>query len=199
MLHLNPFPQVKPLNCAPRLLAAAGLSLATFKRYENTMTWIRAHFQRYLERKPWDFCWRLGLESTVVSLGAAALLAVVFGVSKREFLDLSMPVVFLLLLVVAPPVETLIFQAFPVFIVRVLKGSICVQILISTLLFSAAHFPEGIATGVSAGVIGGLYFAFAYAHWRTKSRWQSFWITTVCHAIHNGIAFILLVVLGHWS
>lgn len=139
------------------------------------------------------------MESTVVSLASASLLAVVFGVPRRELLDLSMPVTFMLLLVVAPPIETLIFQAFPIFIVRILKGSIRIQILISSLLFSAAHFPEGIATGVSAGLIGGLYFAFAYSHWRTKSRWESFWITAACHAIHNGIAFILLVVLGNWS
>lgn len=163
------------------------------------MNWLAAHFRRYLERHSWDFCWRIGVESTVVSLLAAALLAAVFGAQKREFLDLPMHVTFLLLLVVAPPTETLIFQAFPVFIVRMLKGSIRLQILISTLLFSAAHFPEGITTGVSAGVIGGLYFAFAYAHWRTRSRWQSFWITTVCHAIHNGIAFMLLVILGNWN
>ena len=163
------------------------------------MTWIKAHFQRYLEREPWDFCWRLGLESTVVSLGPAIFFAVFFGPPERTLLDISMPVAFWMLLVVAPLLETLIFQAFPIFIVRVLKGSIRLQILISALLFAAAHFPQGIAIGVSAGVIGGLYFAFAYAHWRTKSRRQAFGITTCCHAIHNGIAFILLVVLGHWS
>lgn len=163
------------------------------------MNWVAGHFRRYLERKPWDFCWRIGVESTVVSLIAAALFAVVFSVPKREFLDLSLPVAFVVLLLVAPLIETLVFQAFPIFIVRVWKGSVRTQILVSTLLFSAAHFPEGIVTGVSAGVIGGLYFAFAYAHWRIQSRWQSFWITTVCHGIHNGIVFVLLVVFGHWS
>jgi hypothetical protein len=163
-----------------------------------TMNWVIRHFRRYLEREPWGFCWRIGLESTVASLAAAAFLAVIFGTPKRQLLDLSMPAAFLMLLVVAPPVETLVFQAFPIFIVRMLKGSMRVQILVSTLLFSAAHFPEGITTGVSAGVIGGLYFAFSYAHWRTKSRWKSVWITTGCHAIHNGVAFILLVVIGHW-
>jgi hypothetical protein len=163
------------------------------------MNWVARHFRRYLERKPWDFCWRIGVESTVVSLVAAALLSIVFVEPKREFLDLSLPVGFVILLLVAPPLETLAFQAFPIFMVRVLKRSIRTQILVSMLLFSAAHFPEGIVTGVSAGVIGGLYFAFAYAHWRTQSRWLSFWITTICHGIHNGIGFVLLVVSGNWS
>ena len=163
------------------------------------MNWATRHFSRHRERTPWDFCWRIGVESTLVSLIAAAVLAVLFGVPRRELLDLSLPVAFVALLLVAPPIETLVFQAFPIFIVRVLKGSIRTQILVSTLLFAAAHFPEGMATGVSAGVIGGLYYAFAYAHWRIQSRWQSFWITTVCHGIHNGIAFFLLVVFGNWS
>ena len=163
------------------------------------MNWIARHLRRYRERKPWDFCWRIGLESTVVGFIAATLLGVVFDEPTRDLLDWPMPVAFRLWLVVAPPIETLIFQAFPIFIVRALKGSIRFQILVSTFLFSAAHLSEGIVTGLSAGAIGGLYYAFAYAHWRSQSRWQALWITTVCHGISNGICFILLVVLGHWS
>ncbi len=160
--------------------------------------WLRRHFERYRERRPWAFCWRIGVESTLVSLAIAALLSVVVQTPKREFLDWPMPAVFVLLVLIAPPVETLVFQAFPIFIVRTLKGSMGLQILVSTLVFAAAHFPEGITTGVSAGVIGGLYFAFAYAHWRATSRWQSFWITAGCHVIHNLIAFILLAVFLKW-
>ena len=163
------------------------------------MTWIKRHFLSYLGRQPWDFCWRIGVESTVVSLVSSVLFITIFGAEEREFMDFSMVEVFLLLLLVAPPVETLLFQAFPVFIVRLFKGSFRLQILISTIVFAAAHFPEGIAVGVSAGIIGGLYFGFAYAYWRRKSRWQSFWITTVSHAIHNGIAFLLLLVFGNWT
>ena len=162
------------------------------------MTWFQKHFERYRKRQPWDFCWRLGIESTGVSLVAASLFAVAFGAPRRELLNLPI-VVFLVLIVIAPPLETLFLQAFPIFVVRMLKGSIRTQILVSTILFAACHFPEGVMTGISAGVIGGMYYAFAYAHWRTKSSWQSFWITTVCHIIHNGIAFILLVAFGNWS
>jgi len=161
------------------------------------MNWIKKHFEKYLERSPWAFCWRIGLESLAVSFPLAVLLVLVFGPGKRISLDLSVTVAFLLLIVIAPPLETLVFQAFPIFIVRLLKGSFRTQIIASAILFSAAHFPEGIATGISAGLIGGLYFGFAYAHWRTKSRWQPFWITTVCHIIHNGIAFILLAASGN--
>jgi len=166
---------------------------------EKNMNWIARHVRRYLRRKPWDFCWRIGVESTVAGLVVGVFLSTVFGAQKREFLNFPIWDVFFLMLVVAPLVETLLFQAFPIFIVRMLKGSIRVQIAVSTLLFAAAHFPEGVATGVSAGLIGGMYFAFAYARWRKRSRWQAFWITAAGHSIHNGILFILLVVFGNWS
>jgi len=161
------------------------------------MNWIKRHFEKYLERSPWGFCWRIGLESLVVGFPVAVLFVLMFGPGKRISLDLSVTVAFLLLVVIAPPLETLVFQAFPIFIVRLLKGSLRIQIIASAIIFSACHFPEGVATGISAGLIGGLYFGFAYAHWRTKSRWHPFWITTVCHIIHNGIVFILLAASGH--
>jgi hypothetical protein len=160
---------------------------------------VKNHYLKYLERKPWGFCWRIGVESTAVSLAMAVLLTLLIGTTKREFLDYSMGSVFILLVLAAPPFETLVFQAFPIFIVRLFKGSLFIQILISTILFAACHFPEGIAVGISAGVVGGLYFAFAYAHWRRISRWKPLWITTVAHGIHNLIAFVLLVVGGNWQ
>lgn len=168
--------------------------------WEKGMTCIRKHFERYLERSPWDFCWRIGVESTVLSLLAASLLATAFGTPPhRAFMDISIEVAFLWILLVAPPIETLIFQAFPIFVVRLLRGSIRTQILVSTILFAACHFLEGVVTGISAGIIGGLYLGFVYAHWRTKSRWQSFWITTVCHGTRNGILFLLLIIFGNWK
>lgn len=168
-------------------------------QYAIHMNWLIGHFRRYLQRRPWDFCWRIGVESTGVSLAAAALLSLVLDTPRREFLDLPIELVFVVILVIAPPLETLLLQALPIFFVRLLKGSMGIQIFVSTLFFAALHFPEGVVTGISAGVIGGLYFAFAYAHWRTASRWQAFWITTACHFIHNAIAFVLLVVFGNWG
>ena len=163
------------------------------------MTWIQKHFEGYRKRQPWDFCWRLGIESTLASLVAASLLAIVFDSEQREILNLPIGVVFLAIIVIAPPLETLLLQAFPIFVVRVLKGSFGAQVIISTIFFAVCHLPEGVATFISAGIVGGLYFGFACAHWRMKSRWKSFWVTTGCHVIHNGIAFILLVALGNWS
>jgi hypothetical protein len=165
----------------------------------NPKSWIRSHFQRYFELQPWAFCWRLGIESTAVSLLSAVLLVPLLDEPRRRLLTYPIEVVFVLMLIAAPLVETLLLQALPIFIVRLLRGSLRTQILVSALIFALLHLPEGLGTGISAGVVGGLYFAFAYAHWRTKSRWQAFWVTAGSHAIHNGIAFVLLVLLGVWT
>ena len=142
------------------------------------MAWIRQHFHRYLERTPWAFCWRIGVESTAVSFVVAIPLAAVLDEPAREFLKLPVGAIFLLLIVVAPPLETVLLQALPIAVVRLCRGTVRTQILVSTVLFAALHFPEGIATGIAAGVVGGLYYGFAYAHWRNRSRWIALLVTT---------------------
>ena len=72
------------------------------------MNWIVAHFQRYLERKPWDFCWRIAIEGTVVSLGAAFVLGI-FGLAERE-IDMSFPLFVFAGVIVAPVLETLLLR-----------------------------------------------------------------------------------------
>ena len=154
------------------------------------MNWLRRHFERYRERSAWDFCWRIAVEGTLVSLLSAALLTVIIEVDDSGLDDLGIGELFLVVVLIAPVVETMLAQALPIFVVRKFGGSFRVQIIISTVLFAACHFHEGVVAGISAGVIGGFYFGFTYAHWREKSRWTSFWVTATSHAIHNGIAKI---------
>ena len=113
----------------------------------------------------------------------------------RWFLD-SILIAVLAAVLIAPVVETILAQALPIFVVRKFGGSFRVQIIISTVIFAVCHFSESAAVGISAGVIGGFYFAFTYAHWREKSRWASFWVTATSHAIHNGIIVGLMALLG---
>jgi len=160
------------------------------------MKWLRRHFERYRQRSAWDFCWRIAVEGTLLSLLSSVLLISIFGGEDREFADWGIGELFLIVVLIAPAIETMLLQALPIFVVRKFGGSFRVQIIISTVIFAACHFPEGAAVGISAGVIGGFYFGFTYAHWREKSRWASFWVTATSHAIHNGIAVGLLVLFG---
>ncbi|MHC4642306.1 MAG: CPBP family glutamic-type intramembrane protease [Planctomycetota bacterium] len=160
------------------------------------MNWLIRHFQRYRKRGPWAFCWRIALEGLAVSLLCALVLSQLFPDLHREILDWSAAEIFMVIVVLAPVFETLLLQALPIFIARKLKASFTVQVIASTVVFAALHFLEGIPTGICAGIIGGFYFAFTFAHWRDKSRWTAFWVTALSHAIHNAVAFVMLVLVG---
>lgn len=158
------------------------------------MRWIRQHFRRYRERTPWDFCWRIAIEGTIVTLAVSCLVALL-GMADRK-IDLSFEVLLIAGVLAAPILETLILQSFPAWIARLFKAGFSVQIVVSVVAFTIAHAVEGIQAGIAAGLVGGFYFAFTYVHWRERSRWQAFWITAVSHAIHNGILIPLAFSVG---
>ncbi len=159
------------------------------------MQFIKNHFKKYRRRTAWDFCWRIAVESTVVSFAVAILLSVL-GAPEREFPDWSVGAMFVMIVLFAPVFETLLLQALPIYIARKLHASFSTQVIIATTVFALCHLAEGVAAFVAAGIIGGFYFSFAYAHWRSQSRWQAFWVTAGGHAIHNSIAFIAMLAAG---
>ena len=156
--------------------------------------WIVRHFHRYQRRKPWSFCWRIAIESTIVSLAIAFILHI-FGLAKRE-VTLSFPVFMLVGVILAPVLETLILQSFPVWIARLCKARFSVQVVSSVVPFTLVHAIEGVGTAIAAGLIGGFYFAFTYVHWRERSRWTALWTTAVSHSIRNAIVISLAFALG---
>ena len=159
--------------------------------------WIVRHFEKYRKRSPWSFCWRITIEGFVVAFVILGILNLLFYVPD---IDLEMTAIeFLLLAVIlAPVVETLIFQALPIFVARLCRARFAIQVLISMFLFAVPHFSEGPDVGVGAGIIGGFYSAFTYAHWRQKSRWTALWTTTVSHSLHNALAFVILLMVGEF-
>jgi O-antigen/teichoic acid export membrane protein len=160
------------------------------------MNLLIRHFQRYRQRKPWAFCWRISIEGLLVSFLCALVLALLFPELDREFPDWDMGTIFLVVVLIGPVVETLLFQALPIFVARKFNAPFVWQIIISMVIFASLHFLEGIPTGIAAGLVGGFYFAFTYAHWREKSRWTAFWVTAISHAFNNAVAFVLLALGG---
>lgn len=158
------------------------------------MNWIRNHFHRYRQRTPWDFCWRITIEGFLISLAVGIVLGFL-DLADRD-LDMSLPVFVLFAVVLAPLLETLVLQALPVWIARLAKARFSTQVIASLVPFCFAHLVEGIGTAIAAGLVGGFYFAFTYAHWRESSRWTAFWTTSLSHAMHNAAAITLAVVLG---
>ena len=158
------------------------------------MKWIKEHFRRYRERSPWDFCWRIAIEGTIVVLVVSHIIEI-FGLPERE-IDMDFWPFLFLGVVVAPIFETLVFQAFPVWIARLCKARFSIQVLSSVVPFTILHAIEGIQTGIAAGLISGFYLAFTYVHWREDRRWTAFWVTAVSHVIHNAIVIPLAFALG---
>lgn len=158
------------------------------------MKWIWKHFRRYRERSPWDFCWRIAVEGTFVALAVSFVLGI-FDLPEREIPVGSRTFVFIGV-VIAPIIETLLFQAFPVWIARLCNARFSIQVTASLIPFIIVHAIEGIQTGIAAGLITGFYLSFTYVHWREERRWTAFWVTALSHAIHNAIIFPLAFALG---
>ncbi len=89
----------------------------------------------------------------------------------RDFQELPEDQAIVLILLLAPIFETLFFQTILIGLARLFRRSFRSQVLVSAIPFALIHFPEGVAVGVGAGVIGGLYLAYTYAHWARKSFW----------------------------
>ena len=158
------------------------------------MNIIKTHFQNYQKLTPFRFCIQITLESVLLSFIVASIIEIFWGVPIRSFVNLPNKRLFILLVISAPLIETLMFQAIPISIIKWLKFSFSIQIIIPFLLFSIAHFLVGWQVGISAGIIAGFYLAFTYAHWISKSHLTAFWTTTLSHSIRNFIAFIFILI-----
>ena len=63
--------------------------------------------------------------------------------------------------------------------------------MISMVAFAAVHFIESALSGIAAGIIGGFYYAFAYAHWSRKSHSIAFKVTAGAHAMGNSLITVI--------
>ncbi len=158
----------------------------------STKPWLIRHFEVYQTLEPWPFTLRITVEGLLVSLGAAILVLHLFGPAKR-FSDIGAGSMVVYGILLAPFLETLLFQAIPVFFVRMFRGGFGSQLLAGSLFFALAHFTEGVQVGLAAGVIGGFYYGFTYVHWRQRSLWTALWTTSVSHSLHNLVAFAVLL------
>ncbi len=157
------------------------------------MNWVRRHFERHERRKPWNFCWRVTLEGVLVSIFFVAILYPFTGHEPRDFQKLPEGLAIVLVLLLAPVIETLLFQTLLIGLARLFRRSFRSQVLVSAIPFALVHFPEGVAVGVGAGVIGGLYLAYTYAHWARKSFWTAQWVTMISHALRNSLAVLAIL------
>jgi hypothetical protein len=119
----------------------------------NFAHFVSNHFRLYRTLTPWAFCWRITIEGTAVSL-LLAMGLMAFDLEQRD-IPFNNAMFFIVGVFVAPVLETLLLQSFPVFVARLFKARFSIQVLSSLVPFAFLHFLEGAPTGLAAGLVGG--------------------------------------------
>jgi hypothetical protein len=151
--------------------------------------WCSRHFRHLATLAAVPFIFRVAIELFLV--GSVVLLPLVFLFSSDTDADDDASSLALLVLW-APLFETLLFQIFLVRIAQFLTQSSRLLILVAWLPFAAAHFMNGVASGIAAGLIGGYFIAFSYVVWVRRSHLKAIAVTVAVHALSN----VAVVVLG---
>ena len=158
---------------------------------------VLAHFLRHRQRGRWSFFWRVTLEGLIAGISVAFLCGALDLPRRADLDSVGVWQKAALLVFVAPLLETLLFHALPVRVVRWLSVGFWWQVAAALVLFAAAHFQAGVASGVAAGVVGGFYFAFTYVHWCQISFRSAIWMTAGTHAVHNMVILGIVAVTGN--
>jgi hypothetical protein len=160
--------------------------IALSKRQIPGLGWI----SRFLERTKSYSDLRLVVELTFIFFPLKLLIAVplvLFGTEvPDQGLDVSLWTLFTIALA-APLAETLLGQWLPIKITSYFTTRPAVLVIVSAVLFSAAH------GSVAPAILPvGLGLAWVFLIKRRESFKKAFWLTAAVHALHNFIVFGLL-------
>jgi len=92
---------------------------------------------------------------------------------------------------IGPLLEASIFQLLVGAAIRRFIQRIDLRLLLITIPFALIHFPQGAATGLGAGVAGGLVFGFMFIAWQDVSTSKAFLAALLPHVLHNALAISL--------
>jgi hypothetical protein len=155
-------------------------------------SFLRAHFNAHRRRNGPAFFWRVSLEWFVASTAPLLLIATFHDFTpRRDLEELSPALLFIVACIGAPLVETL-FQSLPVMVARRFRAGFWTQVFVAIVPFAAMHFRISVVSGICAGIVGGFYLAFFYAHWRETSLGRAYWMTCAAHAFSN---FVIVAVV----
>lgn len=135
------------------------------------------------------------LQFVLVAIGAMLVVVIPLGTAAGalgsgadvDIRGLDSPMYFLLLvIIIAPLVETAVAQLVPFKVLRRLgvRGGIAFWV-VSTAAFAILHLYNGIPQALSAGLGGGAILAFTFWRWSQVSIAKAFAATACCHAGYN--------------
>lgn len=96
-------------------------------------------------------------------------------------------------LVMAPLIETFIFQMILVEAVALFRGGLCLQVLIPAVVFALLHGMSGQGGFFPVAAVFGSSMAFAvsYVAWRRRSLGEAFGVTALVHMWSNAISLVV--------
>ncbi len=188
--------KLRPKARAGRMQLTDGAVRGSLRRvFQRLIDLADRHFWNHRHRSKGEFLWRITLERTLIGIAVAILLSALGDPPRTDLNKRSDFELVLKSCLLAPVFETLIFQAFPVMIVRLVGGGFRMCIVAGLVPFALAHFPSGFGTGVAAGIVGGFYLAFTYVNWRSESLRAALGMTIAVHALSNASLILPIVLL----
>jgi hypothetical protein len=155
---------------------------------------VRRYFSRFDQQNRWPFLWRIWLHAIVISYSAAALVQFFVPTGPRDDLVGKSGVeLCLLVLVVGPFTETMLFQFLPLELTRAAAVRRSLRFAISVIPFAYMHLFAGMPTVVAAGFVGGLFFAFTYERWRSESVFVAIAMTVLLRSSFNLVGAVAML------
>jgi hypothetical protein len=123
-----------------------------------------------------------------------------FKVPPRSDINIShISLVFIVVIAIGSIAETVVAQLLPFKLLTVFgirdKRLIYISMVIA---FATLHVSSGIGSVVVAGIIGGMFLAFAYLRWSEVSLWKAFFAALCCHFIYDSVLTLIIVVAKFW-
>ncbi|MEX2657761.1 MAG: CPBP family intramembrane glutamic endopeptidase [Balneolales bacterium] len=109
------------------------------------------------------------------------------------YVDKSWTIIFFTACIIGPFVETIIFQSLPIELVKLKTDNILISIIVSSLVFSIAHFGVHIIDMVLF-FMSGIILAWSYVVNLHKGWGKSIIITYFIHAIYNFIHLVIILI-----
>ena len=167
---------------------------------------IRAHFQRVLGLSAPAMIAVFALYATLVDMALGFMLeAMPFysiaddpaakAIDPRAMIaDNGFWMTFVAAIFLAPLLETLMNQWFPIWLAMKVTHRPVVAVWFSTVLFGAIHLHAGVY-GFVATVGAGFFLAVAFLYARQFGRKRAYWTTAAIHAGVNSIALTVALIL----
>ena len=133
------------------------------------------------------------VERIAVTSGLAVICGLAGAARRNDLDEYGVSALVIIGGVIAPLVETLLFQSLPCAIARACSLGTPTIIALCWLPFGFIHLASGWATFVVAGLGSGYYLAHTYVRLRENSFITAYTLTVASHALLNAVAAVGMV------